>query len=130
MNTLPNSVALAIRFQRRRDKAWGNYRKHRTRRSLKSAMNAMRGSLKYRQWQSARSRRWPESLTKEQAQFVRWLRVEKMGGSGMTWRSVAREASMDARFPFVCIGHQIDGMELCNMAMTVLGETVDGGGWN
>lgn len=71
------------------------------------------------------------TLTKEQALFVKKLRVEKE----YSWRAVARDVS--AEYPELGVdgnidqnrGNQIDGIALCDAAMNLLGETIEDG-WN
>lgn len=68
-------------------------------------------------------------LTKEQALFIKKLRVEK----DYTWRAVARDVS--AEYPALGVdgnieynyGNQIDGRALCDAAMNLLGENVEDG---
>lgn len=70
-------------------------------------------------------------LTKEQAFFIKKLRVDKE----YSWRAVARDVS--AEYPELGVagnaeynyGNQIDGMALCDAAMKMLGETIEDG-WN
>lgn len=70
-------------------------------------------------------------LTKEQAEFIRDLRINK----DYSWRAVARDVS--GKFPELGVegnveqnrGNQIDGVALCDAAMKFFNETVDDG-WN
>lgn len=70
-------------------------------------------------------------LTKEQAEFIKDLRVVK----GYSWRAVARDVS--GKYPELKIngsveynyGNQIDGISLCDSAMQLLNEKVEDG-WN
>jgi hypothetical protein len=71
------------------------------------------------------------NLTKEQAEFIKDLRVK----NGYSWRSVARDVS--AKFPELNVsgnieenwGNQIDGIALCDAAMKFFNEKVEDG-WN
>lgn len=70
------------------------------------------------------------NLTKEQAKFIKTLRVEKE----YSWRAVARDTKK--RFPEMDIdsdgetyGNQIDGISLCDAAMDLLKENIQDG-WN
>jgi len=74
-------------------------------------------------------------LNKEQAEFVKYLRVNV----GNSWRAVARD--FQGKYPDIKTidgipidadkaenrGNQIDGIALCDAAMTFLNETVDDG---
>lgn len=70
-------------------------------------------------------------LTKEQADFIKNLRVRE----GYSWRAIARDVS--AAYPELTVcgnkaenqGNQIDGADLCEAAMLLLGEKVEDG-WN
>lgn len=77
---------------------------------------------------------WSKELTKEQAQTIKKLRVTGYDfGDGKlhsgTWRWVA--ARFAELYPDldVCSGNQIEGKELCDAAMNILGETY-ADGWN
>jgi hypothetical protein len=78
---------------------------------------------------------WLKVLTKEQAELIKKLRVTGYDfGDGKlctgTWRWVAArfaEFYPDLR---VCPGNQIEGIDLCNAAMQILGEELYGNGWN
>jgi hypothetical protein len=71
------------------------------------------------------------TLTKEQALFIKDLRVTK----DYSWRAVARDVS--GEYPELGVsgsveynmGNQIDGIALCDAAMKLLGESIEDG-WN
>lgn len=65
------------------------------------------------------------NLTKEQAIFIKWLRVHQ----DHTWRAVAREFTEkypELEYP---TDNQIVGRDLCEEAMVLLDEVVNQG-WN
>lgn len=70
-------------------------------------------------------------LTKEQAEFVKELRVK----NDCSWRAVARDVS--EKYPELGVkgnkaenwGNQFDGIALCDAAMKLLNEKVEDG-WN
>lgn len=71
------------------------------------------------------------TLTKQQAEFIKDLRVNK----DYSWRAVARDVSgeypelgVDGSVEFN-VGNQIDGIALCDAAMKLLNEKVEDG-WN
>lgn len=65
------------------------------------------------------------AITKEQAEFIKDLRVNK----DYSWRAVARDFC--DKYPNMNIdrGNQIDGICLCDAAMKFFNETVENG-WN
>lgn len=64
-------------------------------------------------------------MTKDLAEEIKTLRIEK----GYSWRMVS-QAFADAHSDLkIDAGNQIDGMELCFLAMTILGEETSDG-WN
>lgn len=69
-------------------------------------------------------------LTKEQAEFIKDLRINKE----YSWRAVARDTKN--KFPKMEIdsdgetyGNQLDGIALCDAAMRYFNDTIDDG-WN
>lgn len=65
-------------------------------------------------------------LTEEMAQLVRKLRIDEDG----SWRSVSE--NFEQHFPGLQqnSGHQMDGMALCYVAATMLGEDPTVEPWN
>lgn len=79
-----------------------------------------------REWEDAITKGIQENLTKERAELVKAWRTK-----GASWRWVASKAYYVWDEPsWLCEGHQIYGMRLCEVAATLLGEDPSKEPWN